>query len=119
MNKNNEEIIIIYTDRATGKYKSYECVKPTENLPIEKINSYIDNWNNNKEQKTYAKDYKDPVLSDFVKDAHRSITFKRFIEDLKDCVESIEDASRNIRYECEELTEFLKENYEDIANDRT
>ena len=112
-----EEIIIIHTDREFGKYKSYECVKPTEALTMEKINGYIENWNSNKEHKTNAKVYKDPVLSDFVKDARRSITFKRFIEDLKDCVESIEDASRNIRYECEELTEFLKENYENLTND--
>jgi hypothetical protein len=112
-----EEIIIIYTDRETGKYKSYECVKPTEALTMEKINGYIENWNNNKEQKTYAKVYKDPVLSDFVKDAHRSITFNTFIDDLKDCLESIQDASRDIRYECEELTDFIKEKCEDITND--
>lgn len=103
------KLIIIHTDRNTDRYVRYETVYVTESLNMDKIKELVNNWNTS-EQRTYARIYDDPVLSAFVSDVASSMKLNRFILELKDCLDRLEDTADDIITECSSVTEFLKEN---------
>ena len=110
-NFEKQKLLTIYFDRETGKYSSFNVIYLNEKLTREKVETLAENWNKNPEQKTKVKIYDDKLLLDLCGDLTYTITFKRFLDDMHDLLENIQDYSRNLSYEAESIQDFLKENF--------
>lgn len=108
---NKDKVLLIYFDRKTEKYSSFNVVSLTEKLTLEKINVLADNWNKNPEQHTKVKIYEDDLLINLCEDVSATITFKNFLDSMQDMLENVQDYARNLSYEAESLQSYLKNNY--------
>jgi len=104
-----KRIIVIFIDKKTNEYNSFQAVDINEKFTVEKINEIIDNWNNNEEKDTKAKIYNDPLLAAFINDVYCTRRFNDFIDSLTDRLEAIRNVSRDICYESEALKDFICE----------
>lgn len=109
-----EKVIIIYVNKQTGKYDSFNVIRLREDLTLDRIKTHIEEYNNDSNKERKAILYDDPILADFVKDVYVSKKLNDFLEDLRDFTSSMDDISRDMRYSCENIQEFLQEEFKDV-----
>ena len=107
----NEYVVIIFTKRETEEYDHFERYRIDEKLPMEKVKTYIKNYNESDKNDKWAEICENKFICQIIYDAQATYRFKNFITDMRDVLEQIHDVSRSLSYEAEELQDYLKENY--------
>lgn len=102
-----KEVLIIYTDRETGLYSTFDKIPITPQRPLEKVQELLETYNHKEDCKTVGKIYTDPVLLEFASDVYATKTRRAFINDLKDAFSEMESALEDVKFELDELRGYF------------
>lgn len=99
-------ILVIYTDKETGEYKSFE-IYPRK---IEKdLSTQVEKWNKNAEMKTFVKVYDDPLLACLAEDVRSSRSRESLISELRSIAREINDAASQLDDISEKIIDELSD----------
>lgn len=107
--KKNEPLLIIYSDKETGMYKSFDVSRTFNKEELQKrVEAY-----NKSDKKCNAHLYDDQLLLGAFADIYCSISRSNFIESIKNIENDIRHAVRDAEDMCNQLKELLDEEEEE------